>query len=164
MLFTKKAFTMIELVFVIVILGILAAVAIPRFAVTRTDAQISKGRADVASIRSGIITDRQSKLIKGITEYIQAGDATYTVDSVTYNELDIGTSLFGGVLTYGVEDSTNSGHWHRTALVDNNSTKYNYNVAGENVEFIYTRSGGIFTCNTTAGTAQAKAYCKDLIN
>ena len=95
MLFTKKAFTMIELVFVIVILGILAAVAIPRFAVTRTDAQISKGRADVASIRSGIITDRQSKLIKGITEYIQAGDATYTVDSVTYNELDIGTSLFG---------------------------------------------------------------------
>ncbi len=32
------AFTMIELVFVIVVLGILAAVAIPRLAATRDDA------------------------------------------------------------------------------------------------------------------------------
>jgi len=160
----QSAFTMIELVFVIVVLGILSAVAIPKFAATRTDAQISKGRADVSSIRSGIITDRQSKLIKGITNYIQAGDGTYVVNSVTYNELDKGTSLFAGVLTYGIEDSTDSGHWNRTALVDENSTKYNYNIAGENIEFIYTRSGGIFTCSTTTGTTQAQAYCKDMIN
>ncbi|PSM51820.1 putative type II secretion system protein [Campylobacter blaseri] len=38
----KKAFTMIELIFVIVILGILAAVVIPRLAVARDDAKISK--------------------------------------------------------------------------------------------------------------------------
>ena len=34
----KNAFTMIELIFVIVILGILAAVAIPKLAATRNDA------------------------------------------------------------------------------------------------------------------------------
>ena len=45
----KKGFTMIELIFVIVILGILASVAIPRLAATRTDAEIS---ATVANLRT----------------------------------------------------------------------------------------------------------------
>jgi general secretion pathway protein G len=38
----KKAFTMIELIFVIVILGILAAVIIPKLSATRDDADVSK--------------------------------------------------------------------------------------------------------------------------
>ena len=37
---SKNAFTMIELIFVIVILGILAAVAIPKLAATRSDAKV----------------------------------------------------------------------------------------------------------------------------
>ena len=48
----KKGFTMIELIFVIVILGILASVAIPRLAATREDAEISAGVANIRTLLS----------------------------------------------------------------------------------------------------------------
>ena len=56
----KKGFTMIELIFVIVILGILASVAIPRLAATREDAEIS---ATVANLRT---------LVSDVTAYYTA--------------------------------------------------------------------------------------------
>ena len=50
----KKGFTMIELIFVIVILGILASVAIPRLAATREDAEISATVANLRTLLSDI--------------------------------------------------------------------------------------------------------------
>ena len=50
----RSGFSMIELVFVIVILGVLAAVAVPRFVTTRTDAQVAMLRSDIASVMKAI--------------------------------------------------------------------------------------------------------------
>jgi len=155
--FKKNAFTMIELVFVIVVLGILAAVAMPKFAATRTDAQISKGRADVASIRSGIISDRQVRLITGDPRFIAAGNAAGQLDE---GAGAAGTGpLFGGVLSYPVADS----YWKNVTRPDVNSSTYTFSAGGASTTFTYTRSNGRFTC--TAGTANAsQKLCAKLIN
>ncbi len=66
-MFMKKrsAFTMIELVFVIVVIGILAAIAVPKMAATRDDAVVSKARATVGALRSAITTERQKRILRG---------------------------------------------------------------------------------------------------
>ncbi len=56
LLLNRKAFTMIELIFVIVIIGILAAVALPKLAATRDDAKVSQLVADARTL----LTDFQN--------------------------------------------------------------------------------------------------------
>ena len=50
----QKGFTLIELVIIIVVLGILAAVAIPRYQDITAEAKEASGRAALGSLRSGI--------------------------------------------------------------------------------------------------------------
>jgi len=52
----KKGFTLIELIMIIVVLGILAAVAVPKYFNLTTDAQAAAEKGVVGGVRSGITT------------------------------------------------------------------------------------------------------------
>ncbi len=56
---------MVELIFVVVVIGILASIAIPRFSATRDDAVISKARNTVATVRNAIAMERQKRILRG---------------------------------------------------------------------------------------------------
>lgn len=138
---------MIELVFVIVVLGILASIAIPKLAATRTDAEIAKGRSDIASVRSAIVTERQSQLIKGVNSWIPKLSSGTTT-------LFTGDGAGRTLLMYGIAAGTGSGHWQGNA----DGLNYTFTIQTTNVAFTYNPAAGTFTCNTAA------AMCQTLTN
>ena len=113
---------MIELIFVIVVLGILSAIAIPRFAATRTDAQISAGRATISAVRSGIVSERQSRMLQGNMQYTPA----------------LGSG-FANVLTYPATKWSGSG------------PSYTYKVGESTCTFTYYQSNGMFVGTNLTG-------------
>jgi general secretion pathway protein G len=153
----KNAFTMIEIIFVIVILGILAAVAVPKMAATRTDADITKGRADIASIRSAIVTERQGRLITGDSSFINS------LSSGTTTLFDGNGTVENELLMYGVTSGATDGHWSTTDVAAP-YLHYTFKVQSTDVTFTYTPADGKFTCSTTTGTAAEQAMCKTLTN
>ena len=69
----NKGFTLIELIMVIVILGILAAVAVPKFFDLTAQAQIKNKKAIVGNIKSGLQLFSANKIVTtGVKVYPKA--------------------------------------------------------------------------------------------
>jgi general secretion pathway protein G len=150
----SNAFTIIELIFVIVILGILSAVALPKFTQTKELADVAKGRADVASIRSAILTDRQAHIIKGESDYISAlcdGTGTGKI-------FDTNGTTDRKLLTYGIISSTQDGKWSKNG----SCTSFNFKVDSVNIQFDYDNATGSFTCDRT--DVDTGTTCKKMVD
>jgi len=105
----KKAFSMIELIFVIVIIGILSAVAVPKLAATRDDAEITKGMTTLTSVRNALSIERQKRILRGsFTQITAVGDATNVFGNFSDSTGDTGVS----VLEYPLPSKKQKYHWN----------------------------------------------------
>lgn len=143
---------MIELVFVIVILGILASVAIPRLAASRDDANIVKGQSQVSAIRSGIALQRSRRLLEGNTTALPNIDSVINYNVSDQRLFNFSDGNASNVLEYPILSRTaTDGSWVKT-----NANAYTYRVLGVDNNFTYNNVTSLFSC--TAGVAS----CDDL--
>jgi len=145
-LLNTKAFSMLELVFVIVIIGILATIAMPKLWVTRDDAIITKARTQVASIRSSIINAYSQNILSGVNECpeLEGSDDNYVFENI--------------LKPYPIKANQPEINW---TLDDNSSSETNYTLTinGSSTKFIYEKDPDKrcpFTCN------EDDKLCKDL--
>ncbi len=146
---SRKAFTMIELVFVIVVIGILSAIAIPKLAATRDDAVITKARATIGSLRSAIATERQKRILRGDFTPITSLDSgsAGTASSPIFDNYDNNTSS-ESVLEYPLTTcaSGRTGCWLKVGAnyryyMPNNSTYADFTISGSKMNCASTTAG-----------------------
>ena len=113
----RFAFTMIEIIFVIVILGILAAVAIPRIAASRDDAKASKAATNVAVYITDIGAYYTSKgaLDLSASSVVLSNDGCFTAVSSGNGAIVIsanGLSATGNICTRAASIASVAGSIH----------------------------------------------------
>lgn len=150
---SSPAFTMIELVFVIVVIGILASIAIPRFAATRDDAEISKAIATVGAIRTSLATERQLRTLRGDFTAITSlsNNAATGVVFQDFSYGSDGNATKRSVLESSVLGCANASS--KACWVDSGEGTYTYRMPTSGT-VVFTLSNGQFNCPATDANCQ----------
>ena len=110
----KSAFTMIELVFVIVVLGILAAVAIPKLVATRDDARISAkaqnimcGASEIAAyaVSNGKTEDNLTDMSNAMLSLSNSSEAVFSSKKVVIKAGGVDECITLQILTSATDDN-----------------------------------------------------------
>lgn len=141
----KNAFTVLEVILVLIIMGILASFVLPKFSLSKKNAQQSKARSDIAAIRMGILLKRNKSLLSGNLGFSKTLDNS---PSDSDNQ-----PLFGdGVLAYPI---------YSVSLSNENKKSYSWSKLDSKryrlwiekiednflfVDFTYNDGNGTFDC------------------
>jgi general secretion pathway protein G len=137
----NRGFTLVEILIVVIILGILAAIVIPQFTNASSDARNSSVQSTLQTIRS------QMELFK-----LQHSDTPPTVTAITGWQLMLTTSTTTET-TITNPAGTNFGPYMQTAPVNPlNSSSTVAAAAGAGVGWVYVLSGNIYTIRATNTT------------
>lgn len=141
----KSAFSMIELVLVIAIIGTLLAIATPKIMISRTDANLALSKSQVASIISGISIFHSQSILQGKDEF---------------PDLNIieNNTLFTQIISGGIKmvQNANEDGWRKIAL-----NEFGIKVGDKDAIFIYDQENGTFECANANGIRDG--LCKDLL-
>ncbi|HFQ62604.1 MAG TPA: type II secretion system protein [Epsilonproteobacteria bacterium] len=121
----RTAFTMLELTFVVVIIGILSAIAVPKFAATRDDATIAKAKTTIASVRNAVAAERQKRILRGSFTSISNLSSSSGLDKPIFDGFD--GNISNSVLEYPLQScktASSEGCWRQNAT----GTEYTYNM------------------------------------
>jgi general secretion pathway protein G len=147
----RKAFTVIELVMVIVVIGVLSAVALPRFSGTAESAYLSKAESEVVAIRNALATERQRRILKGdfatsITDLASTDPTNNVFDTFSADSSGRTVSIF----SYPIPKCASGA---RACWVRTDATHYSYRFVDSSdgkADFIL--SNNKFDCTTSDTT------------
>ncbi len=122
----KKAFTMIELIFVILMIAILSAIALPKFSTTLNQAHLTQAKTILASLRSALNTERQKRILRGdFKEIIDLGEGKY---AFSYFDGDVkGVKILEYVIEKCLKESSKI-CWDR---VSESKYEYRFSTSGK---------------------------------
>lgn len=137
MLNYHKSFSLIEIIFAIVIMAVITSIALPKLFSTSNESSFIKLRSDIATIQNGITNYRKNSIMKNLPQTLENLDE----DNI---------KLFSNILERPIIATKEYPFWSKE---DDYSYIFHFNSKNE-LEFIYNPTHLTFLCDTKNALCQ----------
>jgi general secretion pathway protein G len=146
----KKSFSLIEILFVLILLAIISSIAISKISSNINSSILLKAKSDIALIRSALNDYKNKMILKQQTMDLQ------TLDDASFNTKSL--KLFTNIIDDVVFISTSNDELKQGLWIKTSNNKYMFVLSKEDkIEFSYDSVTNKFECNILDD------YCSELI-